>query len=91
VAISRLADRVARRHDDPQEIVALHDLLQRTLDAEERALLHLRYLHGFEAHELAAMTDSTPEAVRQRLSRLRRRVLAASEAQPRETTEGGTP
>jgi RNA polymerase sigma-70 factor (ECF subfamily) len=90
-AISRLAHRVARRHDDPQEIVALHDLLQRTLDPEERALLLLRYLHGFEAHELAAMSDSTPEAVRQRLSRLRRRLITASEAQPRDTTEGGTP
>ena len=89
-AISRLARRVSPTHDGAQEIVALHDLLQRTLDPEKRALLLLRYLHGFDANELAAMSDSTPEAVRQRLSRLRRRVIAASEAHLRDTKEEGT-
>lgn len=89
-AITRLSYRLPGRHDDAQEIVALHDLLERTLDPEERALLLLRYLHGFDATELAAMHDSTPEAMRQRLSRLRRRVIAASEAQLPPMREEGT-
>jgi len=32
----------------------------RTLSAEDRALVLLRYLHDFEATELAEMTGATP-------------------------------
>jgi RNA polymerase sigma factor (sigma-70 family) len=65
--------------EEREEIVAAHDLLERTLSVEDRALVLLRYLHDFEAGELAEMTGLTPEAVRQRLSRARARVLAAAE------------
>jgi RNA polymerase sigma-70 factor, ECF subfamily len=78
-ALTRLGRREGRKQQDAQEIVALRDLLERTLDPDERALLLLRYLHGFDASELAMIVGSTPEAVRQRLSRLRKRLISASE------------
>lgn len=61
--------------DDPSEVVGIRALLERHLNADERALLILRYLHGFDANELGHIVDASPEAVRQRLSRLRRRLL----------------
>jgi RNA polymerase sigma-70 factor, ECF subfamily len=82
VALSRLPQPRERLERDAQEVVALRDLLERHLDADERALLLLRYLHGFNAAELAQIVGLTPEAVRQRLSRSRRKLIAASAAQP---------
>jgi RNA polymerase sigma factor (sigma-70 family) len=69
---------------EPDDVVALRDLLERHLDADERALLLLRYLHGFDSAELAALAGLTPEAVRQRISRSRRKLVAAAadELQP---------
>jgi RNA polymerase sigma-70 factor, ECF subfamily len=67
---------------DPAEAVAVRDMLERHLDANDRALLILRYLHGFDAQELGEIFRMTPEAIRQRLSRLRRRLrLAAGPAE----------
>jgi RNA polymerase sigma-70 factor (ECF subfamily) len=66
---------------DDLELLALRDLLQRTLDPDDRALLILRYLHGFAATELATMTGRSPEAVRQRLSRARARLIEAADRQ----------
>jgi RNA polymerase sigma-70 factor (ECF subfamily) len=67
---------------DPAEAAAVRDLLERHLDANDRALLILRYLHGFGAPELSEIFRTTPEAIRQRLSRLRRRLrLAAGPAE----------
>jgi RNA polymerase sigma-70 factor (ECF subfamily) len=40
------------------------------LDVEERTLLALRYVAGFDATEIANATGSSPAAVRQRLKRL---------------------
>lgn len=76
-ALSRL---VLRRtvEQDEAEVIAVRDLLERALSAEDRALVLLRYLHGFEAVELAEMTGLTPEAVRQRLARARKRLVAAT-------------
>jgi RNA polymerase sigma-70 factor (ECF subfamily) len=68
---------------DSDEVLALRDLLERHLDPDERALLLLRYLHGFDATELAQIVGISPEAVRQRLSRSRRKLIAASGAQAR--------
>jgi RNA polymerase sigma-70 factor (ECF subfamily) len=82
VALARLPRPLERSEREVQEVVALRDLLERHLDAEERALLLLRYLHGFDANELAEMVGVTPEAVRQRLSRSRRKLISASEVQP---------
>jgi RNA polymerase sigma-70 factor, ECF subfamily len=80
-ALARLPRPRERSERDAQELVALRDLFERHLDAEERALLLLRYLHGFDAVELAEIVGLTPEAVRQRLSRSRRKLIAASAAQ----------
>jgi RNA polymerase sigma-70 factor (ECF subfamily) len=60
-----------------EEIVAVRDLLARHLSREDRALVLLRYLHDFDSSELAEMTGLTSDAVRQRLSRARARLLAA--------------
>jgi RNA polymerase sigma-70 factor (ECF subfamily) len=81
-ALTRLPLR--REHtDDEDALIALRDLLERTLSPEDRSLVLLRYLHEFDAAELALMTGMTAEAVRQRLSRARRKLLAAA------TDEGG--
>lgn len=77
-ALDRLVQRPQPSERDDLELLALRDLLQRTLEPDDRALLILRYLHGFEATELAAMTGRSPEAVRQRLSRARTRLIRAS-------------
>src|SRR3954463_5594960 len=42
-------------------------LLHRVLGPEDRALVVLRYVHGFEAPELAEMTGRSPAAIRKRL------------------------
>jgi RNA polymerase sigma-70 factor (ECF subfamily) len=74
-------DRLAARRqlsDEPEAILALRDLLERTLSPEDRSLVLLRYLHDFDATELAGMTGMTADAIRQRLSRARRKLLVAS-------------
>jgi RNA polymerase sigma-70 factor (ECF subfamily) len=76
-ALRRLIALVREPAGDPSDAVAARQLLERHLDADERTLLILRYLHGFDSAELAVIVDSSPEAVRQRLSRTRRRLLAA--------------
>ena len=40
------------------------------LDADDRALLALRYVAGFDSNELASATGKKPAAIRQRLKRL---------------------
>jgi RNA polymerase sigma-70 factor, ECF subfamily len=81
-ALERLIQRPDPSERDDLELLALRDLLERHLDPEDRALLILRYLHGFEATELAAMTGRTPEAVRQRLARAKARLIGAAGRQP---------
>ena len=82
----RLLDRLARsrpdRALDPADAAAVGDLLERHLEPHERALLILRYLHGFDAAELGVVFDASPEAIRQRLSRIRRRLRLRLEAAP---------
>jgi RNA polymerase sigma-70 factor, ECF subfamily len=77
-ALDRLVQRPEPSERDDLELLHLRDLLERTLEPDDRALLILRYLHDFEATELAAMTGRSPEAVRQRLSRARARLIQAS-------------
>jgi RNA polymerase sigma factor (sigma-70 family) len=62
-------------------MLAVRELLDRCVSPEERSLLVLRYLHGFEATELAEMTGRTPEAIRQQVSRARRKLLTAAAAE----------
>ena len=70
--------------EEDEAIFALLDLLERELSSELRALVLLRYVHGFRAAELAEMTGLSAEVVRQRLSRGRARLLAATSADPKE-------
>jgi RNA polymerase sigma-70 factor, ECF subfamily len=77
-ALERLVQRTGPSERDDLELLALRDLLERHLNPEDRALLILRYLHGFDAIELAAMSGRTPEAVRQRLARARRCLVDAA-------------
>jgi RNA polymerase sigma-70 factor, ECF subfamily len=88
----RRFDRVLNRlggqapSSDDAEIVAVRDLLVRTLNPEDRALVLLRYLHDFDTSELAEMTGLTPEAIWQRLSRARTRLIRAAHLD--DTNEG---
>jgi hypothetical protein len=66
---------------DPVELIAARDLLARSLEPDDRMLLILRHLHGLKSPELAEVFDLSPEAVRQRLSRARRRLLEATREQ----------
>jgi RNA polymerase sigma-70 factor (ECF subfamily) len=75
-AVVRLAGSREAVHEAEEELVALLDLLERELSPEVRALVLLRYVHGFQAAELAQMTGLSPEAVRQRLARGRARLIA---------------
>jgi RNA polymerase sigma-70 factor, ECF subfamily len=77
-AVGRLAGRHQAAKDEDEELVAVRDLLERHLSAEDRALVLLRYLHDFDANELAEMAGLTPDAVRQRLSRARARLVAVT-------------
>ena len=60
---------------DPSDAVAVRDHLARHLKPKERALLVLRYVHGFRSHELAEIIGRSPEAIRQELSRTRRKLI----------------
>jgi RNA polymerase sigma-70 factor (ECF subfamily) len=57
---------------DPATDVSGMDLREAIsrLDADDRALLALRYVAGFDSNELAVATDKNPATIRQRLKRL---------------------
>jgi RNA polymerase sigma-70 factor (ECF subfamily) len=76
-AIVRLGGSRELEQVNDESLVALLDLLERELSPELRALVVLRYAHGFHAAELAEMTGLSAEAVRQRLARGRGRLVAA--------------
>jgi RNA polymerase sigma-70 factor (ECF subfamily) len=80
--LDRAIARLVLRNEPPAEIgseaASILNLLERTLAPEDRALVLLRHLHGFDASELAEMTGRSPAAVRQRLSRARNRLLEAA-------------
>lgn len=78
-AAGRLGASPESEHAGDEELVALLDLLERELSPELRALVLLRYVHGFQAAELAHMTGLSAEAVRQRLARARTRLIAKEE------------
>lgn len=79
-ALSRLVEGLARSARESADVAALRDVLERALAPDERALMLLRYGHGFTSRELADMTGLSHDAVRQRLSRARARVLAEADA-----------
>jgi len=66
---------------------AAHDLerMLATLDEEDRALVLMKFAEGHDYEALAEMFDTTPGALRMRVSRIRER-LAAAEARTTGTT-----
>jgi RNA polymerase sigma-70 factor (ECF subfamily) len=62
----------------PDEVVALVDALDR-LPERDRAVIVLAHVGGWDAGEIAALTDSTAGAVRVRLHRARRRLRSELE------------
>lgn len=79
--LARVIERIRTRVDvvgEDSDVVALRDFLERRLSPDDRSLLLLRYVHGFDAIELAQMSGLSPAAVRQRLSRIRKRLIAAA-------------
>lgn len=77
-AVSRLAlRRESEAASADADVLAALELLEQQLSPEDRALVLLKYLYGFDANELAEMTERSPAAVRQRLSRARAKLLEA--------------
>jgi DNA-directed RNA polymerase specialized sigma24 family protein len=71
-------DTLSRRAVDPAADAEVRDALARLwseLDAEDRAVMELR-LQGFSTAEAAARLGKTPEALRVRSHRLRKRLEA---------------
>jgi RNA polymerase sigma-70 factor, ECF subfamily len=86
-ALRRLA-RERRKHEpDPEDAVAVRDYLARHLKPEERILLVLRYVHGYQSPELAEIVGRSPEAIRQELSRVTRRLKVTLEDDPAQGAE----
>lgn len=79
--LHRLLDRLrrepTRRASDPAEAAAVRDVLDRHVQPDDRLLLVLKYLHGFSTSELALVWECSPIAMRQRISRTRRRAAEA--------------
>lgn len=73
-ALGRLASEPASEGADPADAVEVRDFLATHLSAEDRILLILRYVHGFDSKELAQMAECSSDTIRQRLSRARRRI-----------------
>jgi len=78
-AHQRLVRRGSDQSANDQELIAVYELLERSLAPDDRALVLLRYLHGFSAVELAGMTGRTPAAIRQRLARARTSLLVSEQ------------
>jgi RNA polymerase sigma-70 factor (ECF subfamily) len=97
-ALQRLASEVGFRRQqhpepaiDPAEVVTVRDHLAEHLKPEERALLILRYVHGFRSPELAEIVGRSPEAIRKELSRSRRKLIESFEdLQPTTSRREGT-
>ena len=63
---------IGSHHGDPQQRTAEADLLAaiRRLNADDRALLAMRYVSGFDATEIGRALGMSPSGVRSRLARL---------------------
>jgi RNA polymerase sigma-70 factor (ECF subfamily) len=69
LALTRLAAAATAEVGSDSTHREILDVLDRTLGPQDRALVVLRYLHGFDAPALAEMTGRSPAAVRKRLER----------------------
>lgn len=73
------AETHAGAEPDPAATVALSQDLERllgSLDEEDRALVLMKFAEGHDYDALAEMFDSTPGALRMRVSRIRDRLAA---------------
>jgi RNA polymerase sigma-70 factor, ECF subfamily len=68
-AVERLWARGERAESENHGVHEVLDVLERTLTPDDRSLVVLRYVHGFDAPALAELTGRTPAAVRKRLER----------------------
>jgi RNA polymerase sigma-70 factor (ECF subfamily) len=51
------------------DIDGVMDMLDRSLSPDDRSLVVLRYVHGFNASQLAELTGRSPASIRKRLER----------------------
>jgi DNA-directed RNA polymerase specialized sigma24 family protein len=67
-ALGRLG---ARPQEQPEsaEVSDVMNTLERLLSPDDRSLVVLRYVHDFDATQLAALTGRSPAAIRKRLER----------------------
>ncbi len=63
------------RSDGQFKYQALHNAMER-LSAKERTAILLHYMQGYAIHEIAEITDSSADAVKQQLSRGRQHLKA---------------
>ncbi len=68
-AVDRLGARSERVESERDGIHEVMDVLDRTLTPDDRSLVVLRYVHGFDATALAELTGRSPAAIRKRLER----------------------
>jgi RNA polymerase sigma-70 factor (ECF subfamily) len=68
-AVERLRDRRDHEGQLGSDIDGVMDVLERVLSPDDRSLVTLRYVHGFDATQLAALTGRSPAAIRKRLER----------------------
>jgi DNA-directed RNA polymerase specialized sigma24 family protein len=66
---SGLHDRRDHDRQTGSDIDGVMDVLERVLSPDDRSLVTLRYVHGFDATRLAELTGRSPAAIRKRLER----------------------
>jgi RNA polymerase sigma-70 factor, ECF subfamily len=68
-AVERLTSRRQPASLETMEVAEIRTVLDRVLSPHDRSLVVLRYVHDFNAAQLAEMTGLTPAAIRKRLER----------------------
>ena len=68
-AFERLGGQRTPEAQDSPHIDEIMDVLERTLSPDDRSLVVLRYVHGFDASQLSALTGRSSAAIRKRLER----------------------
>jgi RNA polymerase sigma factor (sigma-70 family) len=68
-ALERLTSRGDPRWLETSEVSEVMEVLDRVLSPADRSLVVLRYVHDFNAAQLAEMTGRSPAAIRKRLER----------------------
>ncbi len=79
LALERIGRDERTPDQGPGPALDVLDLLHRALGPEDRALVVLRHVHGFDAPALAAITGRSPAAIRKRLERSRATLLKEAE------------